>query len=712
MANTQLRGVVNQLRRIVGRRCGSTLTDAQLLEDFVSRRDQASFEVLVWRHGAMVLSLCQRILRDSHEAEDAFQAAFLIFARKAKSIGKRAAVGSWLYKVAYRVALRLRAKAARRDTWEQAADDLPARPTADSLAGRELRPVLDEEIGRLPEKYRVPLVLCYLEGHTNEEAAEQLGCPKGTILSRLARGRERLRSRLTRRGFALSALALATALSESAASAALPAPLVAATVEAATVFAAGQVAAGLVSASVVALSEGVIHAMFLTKLKIATAAMIALVITGAGAGIISQRTLADTERLQVRSPSSVVRSKKETLPATDYGLRTTDIEERSRLEDLMPGFDSANLALAQERRPEARGPGAGASEVHGMVKSVDAAAGKITLTKFVGRGRDEPPVETTYALAKDVEVAVGFAFLRGSYFKEGKVADLAAGIMVHLTLAADKSTVESILAEEPTVRARLKAADAAKGTLTITLAERPREGRVRDAQAPEEKTFTVAKDAEVAIDDGRGGRFSYKEGKLADLADGALVTLRLSIDKQRVQAVLAEGPTHQGTVKQVDAAKKKLTLVVRPGRGDDAGEELSLQVPDDALILVDDGKGRRLSVKPGKLASIPVGAEATVRMTVDQQFVTSLRAQGPTLYGLLKGVDANGSITIAIPKGRGEEPEQKTLKVAPNAVVDIEGTRSKLADLKVGDDGPHVQLRLSLDQTTVQSITAPPAGRR
>ncbi len=202
MADGQLNTVIGQLRRRLGRQSGCTLTDGQLLDDFVTRGDEAAFEVIVWRHGAMVFNLCKRLLHDGHEAEDAFQAAFLVFARKAGSIGKGESVGSWLYKVAYRVALRARAKAARRNIPTEATDEVPAREEPDDVVWRDLRPVLDEEIDRLPEKYRVPFVLCYLEGHTNEEAAEQLGCPKGTVLSRLSRGRERLRSRLALAGLA------------------------------------------------------------------------------------------------------------------------------------------------------------------------------------------------------------------------------------------------------------------------------------------------------------------------------------------------------------------------------------------------------------------------------------------------------------------------------------------------------------------------------
>jgi RNA polymerase sigma factor (sigma-70 family) len=203
MDRDQVPTLLDPIRRLIGGEGGCALTDAELLERFVASADASSFEVLIWRHGAMVLGLCRRILRDRHEAEDAFQATFLVFARKAGSIGQRRAVGCWLYKVAYRIALRLRASAAKRPTTAEAADDLPGLESADDGDWRDLRPVLDEEIARLPEKYRAAFVLCYLEGRTNEEAAIQLGCPKGTILSRLARGREWLRSRLTRRGVAL-----------------------------------------------------------------------------------------------------------------------------------------------------------------------------------------------------------------------------------------------------------------------------------------------------------------------------------------------------------------------------------------------------------------------------------------------------------------------------------------------------------------------------
>ncbi len=274
--------LLDPLRRLVTRRTGSSLPDAQLLENFVARRDEASFEVLVWRHGAMVLALCRRVLRDAHEAEDAFQATFLVFARKAGSIGRGEAVACWLYKVAYRIAIRLRAAALQRQLATAAPDELVAPCAPDDAEWRDLRPVLDDEIARLPEKYRAPFVLCYLEGRTNEEAAAQLGCPKGTVLSRLSRRRERLRERLARRGVALTAVAFALTLTRNAASAALPPALVPSTTNVAIPFAAGKAAIDLVPAHVAALTDGVLRAMTFMYFKTAAVALLSLVVLGSG----------------------------------------------------------------------------------------------------------------------------------------------------------------------------------------------------------------------------------------------------------------------------------------------------------------------------------------------------------------------------------------------------------------------------------------------
>ena len=231
----------------------------------------------------MVLAVCRRVLGDDHAAEDAFQASFLVLARKAGSAGWHESIGSWLYQVTYRVAKKAKSDAARRQLHER---QVPEMATADADAAalrHELRAVLDEELTRLPEKYRAPLVLCYLEGKTNEEAAAQLGWTKGTVSGRLARARDLLRGRLARRGLALSVATLPATLAETAGAAPVPATLLSNTIKAAT--------AGTVAGPIAALAEGVLQTMFLTRLKIAS--IVLLVLGAVGTGILTYRALAE-----------------------------------------------------------------------------------------------------------------------------------------------------------------------------------------------------------------------------------------------------------------------------------------------------------------------------------------------------------------------------------------------------------------------------------
>jgi RNA polymerase sigma factor (sigma-70 family) len=261
------------------------LSDAQLLERFVHSRDEAAFEVLVWRHGGMVHALCRRLLGNEPDVEDAFQATFLTLVRRAGSISKRHALASWLYKVAYRVALAARTLRQNRARREQPWFDLPDGGSGDNPARRELGAVLDDEVSRLPEKYRSAFVLCCLEGKSGEEAADQLGCPKGTVLSRLARARERLRRRLTRRGLGLAAGLAATLGADGKLAGAAPAHLVETTLKAARSVALGQTALAVTS-RVAVLTEGAIRVMFVDKLKTALLVVVALGLAGVGAGIV------------------------------------------------------------------------------------------------------------------------------------------------------------------------------------------------------------------------------------------------------------------------------------------------------------------------------------------------------------------------------------------------------------------------------------------
>lgn len=256
---------------------GSAPSDAQLLERFVTWRDQAAFELLVWRHGPMVLGVCRRMLPNAADAEDAFQATFLVLVRKAASVVRRAAVGGWLYRVAYRVALRARSVLARRAFREQHGVDRLAAPACDERERDDLRRVLDEEIDRLPSRQRTAFVLCCLEGKTGEEAARELGCRPGTVSSRLTRARDRLRARLARRGLAPSAVVLAAALAGDAV-AAPSATLVDATRNAAHLLAAGKGVGDALSPRAADLARGVLNAMLTTKLR-----LLSLVLLLAGA---------------------------------------------------------------------------------------------------------------------------------------------------------------------------------------------------------------------------------------------------------------------------------------------------------------------------------------------------------------------------------------------------------------------------------------------
>jgi RNA polymerase sigma factor (sigma-70 family) len=267
--------LVEQLRAAL-LRDGAGLTDGQLLDCFVARRDDAAFEALVRRHGPMVLAVCHRVLRNHHDSEDAFQATFLVLARKATSIVPREAVGSWLYGVAYRMALKARATTAKRR--ERQVREMPEPEAPQEHGGSELQAWLDKELNRLPDKYRAPLVLCGLEGRSEKEAAGQLGLAQGTLSSRLSRARAMLAKRLARGGVELSL---------PAASAHVPTALLDSTIEAARLYAAGRaVAAGIVSAQVAALTEGVLTAMFFSKLKITALPLVLVVGTVLGTGTL------------------------------------------------------------------------------------------------------------------------------------------------------------------------------------------------------------------------------------------------------------------------------------------------------------------------------------------------------------------------------------------------------------------------------------------
>jgi RNA polymerase sigma factor (sigma-70 family) len=267
------RGIVlRQIDRLFRDGTLGGLGDGQLLERYLTYRDETAFETLVDLHGPMVLGLCRRVLRDPRDIEDAFQATFLVLVRKAPAIRDRGLLSSWLYGVAYRVARRARSQTLRRRGRETTVADLVVTEGPKTSDRLEVDPVLDQELNRLPEKYRVPLILCYYRGRTHDQAADELRCPVGTVRSRLARGRDLLKKRLTRRGFAPSAMAAilgsGPTLPAKLLIEAVPPSLISATVKAVFGFGSAQtIQAGAIATSALALAQGVLTTMKIAQLK-------------------------------------------------------------------------------------------------------------------------------------------------------------------------------------------------------------------------------------------------------------------------------------------------------------------------------------------------------------------------------------------------------------------------------------------------------------
>jgi RNA polymerase sigma factor (sigma-70 family) len=289
MASSQGKRVLDQLRRAVRAEQTAELSDGRLLTRFIEQWDEAAFEALVRRHGPMVLGVCRRVLRTLADAEDAFQATFLVLVRKAALIQSRDTVANWLYGVAYNVALKARTLNVRRGSRERQVAQMPEPEAVSHEAfGPDLQALLDQELSRLPEKYRLPLVLCDLEGKSRKDAAQQLRLAEGTLSSRLTRARAKLARRLARRGLVMPAAALGAVLTQEAASACVPTPLVSYTVQCAMALVGDPAAGGVISAPVAALTEGVMKDMLLRKLKLTLLGVLTAGLVFTGAAVSTQ----------------------------------------------------------------------------------------------------------------------------------------------------------------------------------------------------------------------------------------------------------------------------------------------------------------------------------------------------------------------------------------------------------------------------------------
>jgi RNA polymerase sigma-70 factor (ECF subfamily) len=356
----------------------------------------------------LVWNVCRRVLRDEASAEDAFQAVFLTLVRKAHTIGRRASVASWLHKVAYRVAVEVRRQAARRSAREVPIVEQPLARPGDE-AWREIRPVLDEEVCRLPEKYRAPVVLCYLQGRTNVEAARELGCPSGTVVTRLAWARRRLRKRLTQRGLSASAGLFAAGLAGRAEAAAVPARLIDAAVHATFRLASGATLPAGARAAL-QLSRAATRIVSAAHVKFAVVAVASVALAG-GAALHGRGT---------REPTMLAGVSEAPLG----GATTAPADSNETAEHAPEPADADEAPPQAAENPKNR--------LLAFFQRADVAKNTVTFTEDKGRAAKS----RTLPLAADASITVNM--------KPARLADLRPGCKLKLFLSEDGSRIIDI----------------------------------------------------------------------------------------------------------------------------------------------------------------------------------------------------------------------------------------------------------------------------
>jgi RNA polymerase sigma factor (sigma-70 family) len=408
------------------------LTDGNLLDAYISRRDEAALSTLVQRHGPMVWGVCRRVLANYHDAEDAFQATFLVLVRKATSIKPKEMVANWLYGVAHQTALKARAMVCKRKGRERHVVQMPEPAVAEPAQWEELLQEVDQEVSRLPDIYRIAIVLCDLEGKTRKEVAHQLGVPEGTVAGRLARARALLANRLTKRGVTVSSGALATILSQNLASADVPASVVSKTIKVASLLAAGQVTPGAISIKVAALTEGVAMTMFMTKINAVMVVLMIAAIAG-GAGLIYQAQATESPKAPRAIEPKIHKSDQPAAGTGDDGkveqpTRPSKVDERqtqTKKVEKMPGV------------------------VHGVLDQVDAQKNVITVTLPGVRGMKDGVTVTGESIRLE-NLPVGKSTKISVNGKEGKLAEVnpKMNVTVELDVSFGRIGIKRLQAED------------------------------------------------------------------------------------------------------------------------------------------------------------------------------------------------------------------------------------------------------------------------
>ncbi len=620
---------LDTVRKVFDRvRDGANSGDGDLLTRYRTTRNQEAFGALVRRHGPMVFGVCNRVLRDSHAADDAFQATFLVLATKADTVRPPDRLGPWLYGVAYRTALKARGRAFRRQQVEQRyATEVANRAPGGTSDDADMLPVIDEQLNALPEKYRTPLVLCAMQGLNKAEAAERLGLPEGTVSSRLARAREMLRDRLARRGFVVPLVALAAVLTADTLQAAVPAALVVTGTEIA-------VGTAIVPTTVLTLSNEVLRSMILLKLKSLCAIALSVTLACGGFGVY---TLNADEKKPVKpgekpaaqpvkpgekpavkpdgeKPAPGKPDGEKPKPAPKFGGKVASVDAKANtimlaikgdggvVEKMYPLAQGAKVFVdGKEAKLEAVPKNATASflanaqkdgtlpqitelrvtgsNITGIVKQADATS--VTL--------DGEKAARTFKLAADGKVTVGG--------KEAKLADIKAGDKITVTLTADESAALTISTgtkgdgekpvKTPKFTGKISSLDPA--TRTVMLAGKGEGGK--------EIAVKITADAKITIDG--------KSSKFADLLKGATATFTLSSAKdgqpRESNEVVVAGLTFSGTIKQVDTTSVTI-----------GGEK------NDRVVKLATGGKVMVGEKEGKLADLKAGDKVTVTLTSDE----------------------------------------------------------------------------------------------
>jgi RNA polymerase sigma factor (sigma-70 family) len=587
VATTPMNRLIQHLRRSV-LQDGAGRTDGQLLDSFVRHKDDAALTALVRRHGPMVWGVCCRLLRSHQDAEDAFQATFLVLVQKAATLSDTEMVGNWLYGVAHQTAVRMRAIVAKRGVRERQVTVMPEPTSAEQYVWNDLQPVLDEELSRLPDKYRVLIVLCDLEEKTRKEVAVQLAIPEGTVASRLATARTLLAKRLARRGVVVSGVLLGTVLSSHAASACVPMAVVSSTIKAASLLAAGQGVAAVVSPTVAALQSGVIKMMFVSRIKFVLAVVLVagLVLGGAGIGSFNGSTVTaqQEKKLEIKPVTPAKNGREENgrpnSQKTDKKMGRLELGSRTDLiaVDLEKRLISATELLGSGDRLQLWDKG---SRICGDVWKL--SVGDNTKITIDGKTAKLDELKKVVQSAGPGHFFYVFGEWEFDLLKPRHSNQQGRAVLIEVWGDQVEGIIEGI--------------DLKKERLTISESSR---GGLAYHTTGDRLTQQFATDARVVIN-GKVAAFS-------DLKPKMKVTLQMSAVKNAPDvAITAIGQPVEGFIKSIDAEKNLMSVTI-PSIQMTATE---VSVSKEARVVIDG--------KVCKLADLKAGMSVTLQMCAESE---------------------------------------------------------------------------------------------